>query len=392
MDVKKAVAKISGVGFGELSRKFTLSSKELAVDSVIAAVQDAGLDKSAIDGLIVNRSSTAEKDILSLRIQDDLGLRNLTFSDTSSSEGAAAVQMIQQASMAIHYGMAEHVVCVFADTPIMEAQSGGDAYAITMEMNNVIGWEQEYGLLGAVGAYAFAMQKYMASYGAAEEDFGAVAIANRAWAGKNPNAFLRKPMTMEDYMASKLISSPLRMFDCAFPVNGGCAVVVSAVDSSAGGDSGSAYVRGMGQGHGGYKTYGGHDNETVTAATIAADTAYSMAGITPADINHAHIYDAFSYTGIIGLEDYGFCPKGKGGAFYRDGGTAPGGKLPVNTGGGQLSGYYLQGMTQVSEAVLQATGRAEGRQLGKNDWILASNQGGRMDYHACLVLSCNKGN
>jgi len=391
MEIKEAVAKISGIGFSELSRKFTLSTKELAVDSVIKAVQDAGLSKNDIDGLIVNRSSTAEKNALSLRIQDDLGLSNLLITDTFSSEGAAAVQMVQQASLAIHYGLAKNIVCVFADTPIMEQQSGGDAYAISMGLDTVLGWEQKYGLHGAVGAYGIAMQRYMASYGATEEDFGAVAIANRAWAGKNPGAFLRKPMTMDDYLSSKLIVSPLHMFDCAFPVNGGCAVVISGVDSPAGGVTGSAYVRGMGQGHGGYKNYGRRDNETKTAASLAANTAYSMAGISAADINHAHIYDAFTYTAIIGLEDYGFCPKGEAGAFYRDGSTAPGGVLPVNTGGGQLSGYYLQGMTQISEAVLQATGRADGRQVDDNDWVLVSNQGGRMDYHACLILSCNKG-
>tara|TARA_R110002096_G_scaffold420745_2_gene626028 strand:+ start:5206 stop:6384 length:1179 start_codon:yes stop_codon:yes gene_type:complete len=390
MGSKKSIAKISGMGFSDLSRNFDLSTKELAIDAVIKAVKDAGLDKHDIDGLIVNRSSTAEKPILSLRLQDDLGLRNLTVADTYTSEGAAAVQMVQSAALAVHYGMAKNIVCVFADTPIMAQQSSGDAYAISMGLNNVDGWEMQYGLYGAVGPYGLAMQRYMAAYGATEKDYGAVATTTRAWAQKNPNAFLRKPMTMDDYLSSRIIADPLRMFDCAFPVNGGCAVVISQANSSAGGKTGSAYVRGMGQGHGGYKAYGKCDNETVTAAALAGKGAFSMAGINASDINHAHIYDAFTHTTIIGLEDYGFCQKGEGGAFFRDGHAAPGGRLPVNTGGGQLSGYYLQGMTQISEAVLQATGQAEGRQLDNNDWILASNQGGRMDYHACLVLSCNE--
>ena len=115
-----------------------------------------------------------------------------------------------------------------------------------------------------------------------------------------------------------------------------------------------------------------------------------MAGISAREIDHAQIYDAFTLTTLLGLEGYGLCPHGGANEFVKNGALAPGGCMPVNTGGGQLSGYYLQGMTQVSEGYLQASGRAGERQVEKNGWSLVTAQGGRMDYHACLILSSEK--
>lgn len=387
MAKRSAIAKISGIGFSAFSRKYEATATALAADAVLAAVADAGLAKRDIDGLLINRSAPAPANLLGLRLQDDLGLSGLRLLNLFASEAAAGIQMLQYASLSIAAGMADHVVCVFADTPIMPAQSGGDAYGDTLGLMRIPGWEDRHGLFGAVGAYGLAMQRYMSLYGATSEQFGAVAIATRAWAALSPMAALRTPMTMDDYLASRMIADPIRMFDCAFPINGAAAIVVSAADSDAGGDTGSAYVRGLGQGHRPYAPYGGHDNETETMGHLAASGAYGMAGIGAGDIDHAQIYDAFTYTTLHGLEEYGFCKRGEAAAFAADGQIGPGGSLPVNTGGGQLSGYYLQGMTQLSEAVLQVTGRAEGRQQPRNDWVLVTNQGGRMDYHAAAILS-----
>lgn len=386
---RKPIARISGIGITEFSRRFDQAAPALAAGAAVAAVADAGLEKADIDGLFINRSSAAPKNLLTLRVQDDLGLRDLRLLNMFASEAISGIQMVQYAALAVQAGMARHVVCVFADTPIMPEQTGGDAYAETLGIMRVPGWEDSYGLFGAVGAYGLAMRRYMHCYGATPEHFAAVAIATRQWAERNPLAMLRKSLTVEDYLASRLIADPIRMLDCAYPVNGGAAVIVSALDAGGGEERGSAYIWAAAQGHRPYSPYGGYDNETATAAGIAAAQVFGTVGIGPADIDHVHIYDAFTYTTMIGLEEYGFCRRGEAKDFVAAGGIAPGGALPCNTGGGQLSGYYLQGLTQISEAYLQVTGQATGRQLDGNDWVLVTNQGGRMDYHAALILSRN---
>jgi len=386
-EIRQPIAKICGIGFSEMSRQFTKPQECLATDAIIAAVADAGLQKKNIDGILINRSDTNPPDALSMRLLDDLGFRDISFGNTFASQAACGVQMIQYAAMAVAHGMAKNIVCVFADTPILPKRRGGDAYAIDLGLTNVTGWEQQYGLYGAIGTYGLAMRRYMDVNDAGAEAFAEVAVAARKWAQQNPLAFLTEPMTVDDYLSSKFIAEPLRMFDCAFPVNGAGAVVISSDDV---GEAGSAYIWGMGQGNRGYLAHGEYDNETQTSATVAGNIAYEMAGISPQDIDHAQIYDAFTLTTMIGLEGYGLCPRGEGKEFVRNGALAPGGCLPVNTGGGQLSGYYLQGMTQVSEGYLQASGRAGDRQVEKNGWSLVTAQGGRMDYHACLILSSEK--
>ncbi|MCK5844572.1 MAG: hypothetical protein KAG97_07690, partial [Victivallales bacterium] len=143
--VDKPIAKICGLGFAELSREYLKSQKALACDAIIAAVADAGLQKSDVDGVVINRSDTNPSDDLPLRLFDDLGFRDLTFGNVLASQAACGVQMIQYAAMAVANGMAENVVCVFADTPILPKRRGGDAYAIDLALTNIPGWERQYG-------------------------------------------------------------------------------------------------------------------------------------------------------------------------------------------------------------------------------------------------------
>jgi acetyl-CoA acetyltransferase len=148
-----------------------------------------------------------------------------------------------------------------------------------------------------------------------------------------------------------------------------------------------AYVLGMGQGHPGDHNRAGSDWETETGAKIAAKTVFSMAGAGPEDIDICELYDCYTYTVLVTLEDYGFCGKGEGGPFVEDGRLGPGGSLPTNTGGGELSGYYMWGMTPLSEAIVQARGQGGERQVAKHDLVLATGNGGNLSYHAALILS-----
>lgn len=382
-----ALAAITGLGFSELSRKPISSIRDLAIAAIDAAVANAGLQTSDIDGLLLCRSPLATYDDLPLKIQDDLGFYDLRLLSSVDAEGSSTVQAIQQATMAIRQGMARAVVCVFSDAPLIPGTSGSSAFNLVMPMTGIDGWEARYGLFGAVGPYALAARRYMAEYGATEEHLGAYAIANRQWAQRNPLAFLRSPLSMEQYLASRWIVEPFRMLDCAYPVNGAIAVVVTASERAADAPRPAVYIHGLGQGHAGLPGMRGFDREIRTGAEIAGQGAYRMAGVNARDVAMCQFYDAFSYTGIQSLEDYGLCRRGEAAAFVAAGHTAPGGRLPVNTGGGHLSGYYLQGMTPVAEAVLQARGDGGERQVDKRDVILVSGNGGRMDYHAALIVS-----
>ncbi|WP_208510338.1 thiolase family protein [Variovorax paradoxus] len=382
----KPLAVISGLGFSELSRKPIGTSRELAAAAVQAAIEDAGLQLQDIDGLLINRSPVADPDEVPLRLQNDLQLRDLGLLAALDSEGSTAVQMIQYAAMAIGQGLATNVVCVFADTPV-KAHGGGDSFVIGMPLTGVEGWERSQGMLGACAAYALAAQRHMAVYGTTSEQLGAYAVSCRQWALRNPQAFLTKPLTLADYLQSPMLATPFRILDCAFPVNGGIAVVVTGVERARDLRHAPVYVHGIGQGHRGRTGLGNDDPEFNTGAAQAGSAAYRGARVTARDVTACQFYDAFSYVGILALEEYGFCERGQAAAFVAAGQTAPGGTLPVNTGGGHLSGFYLQGVTPISEGVIQVRGAGGRRQVPRNDLVLVTGNGGCLDYHACMLLS-----
>lgn len=382
----KAKAAITGLGFSAMSRQPIGTIRELAGVAITAAVADAGLRLKDIDGLLLNKSPTAATDELPLRLHNDLGLRDLGLLAAMDSEGSTAVQMVQYAALAVREGLAKAVVCVFADTPL-KGKGGGDTFAMAMPLSGIESWEAQQGFLGASAGYAMAARRHMTLFGTTAEQLGAYAIACRQWAALNPQAFLRKPLTLQDYLASPFVVEPFRVLDCCFPVNGAIALVVTAVDGARDAPQPPVYIHGMGQGHRGHQGLRGDEAEVDTGARQAGKTAYRSAGVSARDVSQCQFYDAFSYVGLLSLEGYGLCKRGAGGAFVARGHTAPGGKLPVNTGGGHLSGFYLQGMTPLSEAVIQARAVGGERQAEHNDLILVSGNGGCLDYHACVLVS-----
>lgn len=383
---RSPIAAITGLGFSDLSRKPGPVARRLACDAVRDAVADAGIALSSIDGLLLNRSPLEPFETLPLNVQRDLGLRDLRLLASIEGEGSSAVQMIQYAALAVQSGMATRVACVFADAPIVENVKAGEAFAISIPLTGIPAWESDLGLFGAAAAFALSAARYAALYGAKPEDFGAWAIAERQWAAGNPRAFLRTPLTMEAYLASRWIAKPIRLLDCAYPVNGAIALIVGRADE-ADANRPPVYIHGMGQGHAGRANFGSEEPELVTGGATAAKIAYDMAGIGPSDVSIAEFYAPFTCAGIVSLEDYGFCGRGEGAAFVAEGHTAPGGRLPVNTGGGHLSSFYLQGVTPLSEAVIQTRGEGGERQVDKRDVVLATGFGGRQEHHGALVLS-----
>ncbi len=384
---RKALSAITGAGVSALVRKYDLRADMYAAQAIDRAVEDAGLERGQIDGLLINRSPGARDMEFTLAMQSRMGYRRLGLVAEVDGEGSSAIQMIHYATLAINAGLASRVVCVFADTPLKPNMTGADAFGMSLPVLDLDGWERVSGLYGPIGTFALFASYHMARYGITAEQLACVAVSDRQWARLNPQARLRSPMTVESYMRSPLIASPLRMLDCAYPVNGAAAIVVSAISSIAepsGANTKVAYVHGLGQGH----SIDQFDEDTneVSGAQLCAQGAYRMAGISPQDINLRQFYEAFSYANLYALEEYGFCKRGESGALAASGALAPGGSMPTNTGGGQLSCYYLQGMTPILEAVTQVRGLAGDRQQ-RADIVLATGFGAFFQHHACVVLS-----
>jgi len=385
----KGRAAISGLGITEMGRVYGHSASWFAAEAIRLAVEDAGLPKDEIDGLLINPGMTPLPGATGLDLQNHLGLSNLRLLASMNCGGATAGIMVQYAALAIAHGMANHVVCVFADAPLREGRGGGAAYSVAPPAPppGMRGLYTAFGMFGINAQYALAARRHMGIYGTTNDHFGAIAVAQRQWAAMNPMAEQREPITLEDYHASRWIAEPLHLLDCCLVSNGGIAVIVSSAERARDLRQPPAYIWGMGQGHPGDLRRAGWDADTGTGAPIAKERAFAMAGIAINDIDVCQVYDCYTYTVLVTLEDYGFCPKGEGGPFVAGGALAPGGSLPANTGGGQLSGYYMWGMTPLSEGVIQARGQGGERQVAKHDVVLVTGNGGILDHHCTLVLS-----
>jgi acetyl-CoA acetyltransferase len=375
---------IAGLGMTELGKIYGRSAARFAAEAVRLAVADSGLALADVDGLL---TSSGVSGGVGVGLQRDLGLRDLRLLSEVQAYGSSAGAMVQYASMAVASGMADVVACVFADTPLREKQAGGSAYADAARAAR--GWPALLAASGIVGAntmYALAARRHMLAYGTTCEQLGAIAVAQRGWAALNPMAQLREPISLDDYLGSRWIAEPFRLLDCCLVSNGGIAVIVTSAARAAGLPQPPVHVLGWAQAHPGYAMARGSDFGLVSGAAVAGPAALKMAGVTLADIDVAQLYDCYTYTVLLTLEDYGFCAKGEGGALVASGVLGPGGSLAVNTGGGQLSSYYMWGMTPLSEAVIQARGQAGERQRSRCELVLVSGNGGVLDYHSTLVL------
>jgi len=358
------------------------------------AVADAGLEPGDLDGLLICPGIAGS--VLDVGLAQILGLRDLRLLSVINAYGASAGAAVQFAALAIISGSASAVACVFADTPLSAGTPAGATFGLRAGSGPVAARPQWQGLAGlsagfgyrtVTAEYALAARRHMACYGTTSEQFGAVAVAQRAWAAGNPRAQLRDPLTIAEHQDSRWIVEPLHLLDCCLVSNGSIAVVLTSADRAAGLRRPPVHVWGWGQGHPGHQPERGSEFGLRTGAVTAGRAAMGMAGIGAGEVTMAQIYDCYTYTVVVTLEDYGFCAKGEGGPFAASGALAPGGSLPVNTGGGQLSSYYMWGFTPLSEAVIQARGDGGARQAPARDVILVSGNGGILAHHATLILS-----
>jgi acetyl-CoA acetyltransferase len=379
---------IAGLGITELGKVYGPTAADFAAEAVRRAAADASLALADIDGLLLSSGMTNG---VHLDLQRDLELTDLRLLLEMQAFGSTAGAMVQLASMAVQAGMADVVACVWADNPLRQGRSAGAAYGAAARPQ--AGWSGLLTASGVVGAnhlYALAARRHMETFGTTSEQFGAIAVAQRQWAAMNPLAQLREPITLDDYLASRWIAEPFRLLDCCLVSNGGIAVIVTGAERAASLAQPPVHVLGWAQSHPGHSGRRDDNFGLVTGAAQAGPAALAMAGVELGDIGVVELYDCYTFTVLVTLEDYGFCAKGEGGRFVESGVLGPGGDLALNTGGGELSGYYLWGMTPLSEAVIQARGQGGERQVADHELVLVSGNGGILDHHSTLVLGASR--
>ena len=373
---------IVGIGETEVSRRSEASSVSLGLQAAIAAIRDAGLSPSDIDGVITQQTRANPQANASPLLAQRLGIRPVYVNDISLSGGAPSA-MVANAVAAIQAGLCSVVLCASGggDQPLSREGRGRGRLST--------GWEDFMNPFGAAAApvsYALGARRHMHLYGTTSRQFGAVAVACRKHAQLNPNAVMRKPMTLDDHQASRLLADPYRLLDCCVPAVGAGAVIVASAERARDLAQAAVHVSGIGMSSL-FATLEHADELASAAAAGAAARAFAMAGVAPSDIDMAQLYDPFTSVVLVTLEDYGFCAKGEGGAFVENGRIELGGDLPVNTHGGLMSQGHLGGIAHVTEAVRQLRGQAEGRQVEAARTAVVSSQCAQLGMHVSLVLA-----
>jgi acetyl-CoA acetyltransferase len=386
-----ATAAIVGLGITEMGKVYGRTASDFAGEAIALALEDAGLEAREVDGLLINANQSPE---MAPSLQFSLGFADLTLVNTMSAFGSTAGTMVDYAAHAIESGQANVVACVYADAPLTNGVSISHSGYSGRRFNapGLAGLRFAYGDYGpANSGYAMALRRHMHLFGTNHDQLGTIAVGQRAWAQMNPRAQMRTPMGMADYHASRWVVEPLHLFDCCLVSNGGIAVIVTSAERARDLRQPPVYVRGFGQCAPGDTARREREAAVHTGAGKAGAVALRQAGIELADVDVLELYDCYTYTVLVTLEDYGFCEKGEGGAFVADGKLSPGGSLPCNTGGGQLSSYYMWGFTPLSEGVIQARGQGGERQVGKHDHVLVSGNGGLLAFHSTTILSKHEG-
>ncbi len=372
------------------------SEYHLAVEAVLAAVADAGMTPDDIDGL----ASFAEDRNEATFMAADLGLPELRYASLSwLPGGGGACAAVANAAMAVESGAAQAVVVYrslcqgqfrrFGQGPgNVAARVGPPRIPHVRRARSMleahVAFTMPFGMFSPPIAYAMVLQRHMHRFGTTAEQMGHVAVTTRAHAARNPRAVMGdRPMTMEDYLASRWVSEPFRLFDCCLENDGACAVVVTTAERAA--DSakrpvsvlGGAQGAPRGFGHGQYSNVGMPDDDYASSgARGVAARLWERAGLGPADIDVAQIYDHFTGLVLLSLEDFGFCPRGDGGPYAASGALAwPNGALPTNTHGGSLSEAYIHGLNHVVEGVRQLRGESTCQVDGAETCLVTSAAG-----------------
>ena len=387
MELKDMKDKTAIVGVGYTAEQGTVpgrSSLSFAMEATKAAIEDAGLKKSDIDGLLIQPTIGQQ----SYTVASYLGFDNLRLLANEDVMGASGACLANHAALAVASGQANYVLCLYGTNgksgrggPMGGAGAGGPP--------RIVGTNAAYGLFGASAEYALAASRGMYELGTGQDTWADIAVSQRKWANLNPRAtFYKKTMTKEEYFAEPWIAEPLRRADCCLVSDGGRAYIVTTAERAKDLKQPPVYISGMGQNHHTADIAQNMHTAGPTGAQKSGEAALKMASITLKEIDACEIYDCFTYTVEVTLQSYGFFKPGEGRDFFKNGRTGPGGDgLPVNTSGGLLSEVYYMGFTPVTEGVMQLRGQCGERQINDPHHILCSSNGGILQTHGTLILS-----
>lgn len=373
----KGAAAIVGTGLAGLGEAQGRTHLELVGAAVHEALGQSGLKLSDVDGLFTNNQLNS---LPTLSVGEYLGIRPRC-TDGTNLGGASFLHYAISATMALDAGLCDVALICYGSN-----QKTG-AGKLIMAAADLPPHEVPYKPRYPVTAYALAAARHMYQYGTTREHLAEVAVAARRWAQLNPLAYARDPLTVEDVLASRMISDPLTVRDCCLVTDGAGAVIMTRADRAKDQTNAPVYFLG-GAAAQWHRQISSMPDLTVTAATESGRRAYAMAGLAAGDVDVVQLYDAFTINTILFLEDLGFCPKGEGGRFVASGAIAPGGSLPVNTNGGGLSCVHpgMYGIFTLIEAAEQLRGTAGERQAGQTNVALCHGNGGHLSSQVTVLL------
>jgi acetyl-CoA acetyltransferase len=367
-------AAIVGIGATDFSKDSGRSELQLAAEAVRAALADAGLEPSDVDGLVSFTMDTNAE----IAVARELGIPELTFFSRVHYGGGAACATVAQAAMAVETGAAKVVVCYRAFNERSGHRFGQVQTAAAANIDN--SWSYPMGL-GTPGAMvAMFARRYMHEYGATSEDFGRIAVIDRKHAATNPHAWFHgRPITLEDHQASRWIAEPLRLLDCCQESDGGVALVVTSAERARDLPNKPAHVKAATQGSSvdqfTMTSYYRDDLTGLPEMGVVARGLWEKSGIGPSDVDVAVLYDHFTPFVLVQLEELGFCAKGEAKDFVASGALELDGSLPLNPHGGQLGEAYLHGMNGIAEGVRQVRGTAVNQVGGVQHVLVTAGTG-----------------
>ncbi len=351
------------------------------------ALEDAGMSAGDVDALMTGHVAEAGPMFMPGHLTEYLGIQS-HLSEIVDLGGAASAGAVLRAAMAIETGMCETALCIFHTLPRPHNPMGGGQRWGRNWGSPMTEFDYPYGAIGQNFAYATIANRYAYEYGLTDEQRAKVAVDQRTNAMANPKAVFRSPIDIEDVLNSPMIVDPLHMLEIVMPCFGGGAIVVTSKERAKRAKNRPAYIIGGGENTTHLSvTY--DPDMTHTPIKAAADRAWAMAGVKPKDIDLASLYDCYTITVLLTLEDAGFCGKGEAGKFVEEHDLTYRGDFPMNTHGGQLSfgqAGIAGGISHITEAYLQMTGRAGDRQLKRCDTVFVHGNGGLMSEQVSLIL------
>jgi acetyl-CoA acetyltransferase len=369
-----AIAGVAESDLGEATPGTT--PVDLMAQASRRALDDCGLTVADVDGLF---AAASQLPMPTLNLGEYLGVRP-RYSDATNIGGSSFVAHVEHAAAAIGAGLCEVALIAYGSTQ----RTVGRHRASVQELSP---YEAPYRPRLPIAGYALAASRHMHEFGTTREQLAEVAVAARGWARMNPVAWARDPLTVEDVLASPLVCDPFGVRDCCLVTDGGAAAVVVSAERAKALRKPPVHVLGVASEHT-HRHISSMPDLTRTCAVESGARAFAQAKLTPADVDVVELYDAFTITPILFLEDLGFCAKGEGGAFVSGGRIAPGGELPVDTNGGGLSYAHpgMYGLLLLVEAVRQLRGECGERQVADCHVALAHANGGVLSSECTAVL------